>query len=309
MGENAKIEAEILDDIREADPKRTSRCAVMYDSFTHDKRFFCLVFEPLGVSLYDFMKKNHYRGFWMQDIQSMARQSLKALKFLHGELKLAHTDLKPENILLESMEPGRRSHFPREAFWQERARKASGREEEYLRPASYQIKLIDFGNATYEDEHHSSIINTRQYRGPEVLLETGWQERSDIWSIGCILAEMYTGELLFGTHEDIEHLAMMEKTLRPLPGHILRETKKEVKDKYLKENGHPGRWCLNWPEGASSAASEKRVRNQRVLVDLFMKQHRPLADCLAYLLTHDKAERPSAAESLRHPFFSGHFDD
>jgi hypothetical protein len=41
----------------------------------------------------------------------------------------------------------------------------------------------------------------------------GWDEKSDIWSIGCIMAELFTGELLFGTHEDIEHLALMEKIL------------------------------------------------------------------------------------------------
>eukprot|EP00971_Amphidinium_carterae_P157392 3119925-Amphidinium_carterae.2 len=46
--------------------------------------------------------------------------------------------------------------------------------------------IIDFGNATYEDEHHSSVINTRQYRGPEVVLELGWDVRSDIWSLGCL---------------------------------------------------------------------------------------------------------------------------
>merc|ERR1712032_1195235 len=170
----------------------------------------------------------------------MARQSLKALKFLHGELKLAHTDLKPENILLESMTPGRSSYFPRESFWQSRARKPSSGDKPYLRPAAGQIKLIDFGNATYEDEHHSSIINTRQYRGPEVLLETGWQERSDIWSLGCIFAELYTGELLFGTHEDLEHLALMEKTLQPLPRQMLQDTKKEVKVKYLTDLAESG---------------------------------------------------------------------
>jgi serine/threonine protein kinase len=38
------------------------------------------------------------------------------------------------------------------------------------KPMNDQIKLIDFGGATYEDEHHTQIINTRQYRAPEVIL-------------------------------------------------------------------------------------------------------------------------------------------
>ena len=168
---------------------------------------------------------------------------------------MTHTDLKPENILLQSMEPARPSFFPREKEWLER-HKSSRNKSTYVRPASSQIKIIDFGNATYDDEHHSSIINTRQYRGPEVVLELGWNERSDIWSLGCIIMELYTGELLFGTHENLEHLALMERILGPMPVHLLSSAKPAVKEKYLT----PGPWRLNWPERVSSAASEKHVR-------------------------------------------------
>lgn len=59
--------------------------------------------------------------------------------------------------------------------------------------------VIDFGGAVFEHEHKSRVINTRQYRGPEVILEVGWNTKSDIWSAGCIAFELYTGELLFQT--------------------------------------------------------------------------------------------------------------
>merc|ERR1719387_1718471 len=59
--DNAKIEADILKDIRKADPRGTSGCAIMYETFVHEAKFFCLVFEPLGTSLYDFLKDNEYR--------------------------------------------------------------------------------------------------------------------------------------------------------------------------------------------------------------------------------------------------------
>jgi dual-specificity kinase len=61
----------------------------------------CLVFEPLGKSLYDFIKDNKYKGFDISDVREIARQSLKAIEFLHS-IQLTHTDLKPENILLKS---------------------------------------------------------------------------------------------------------------------------------------------------------------------------------------------------------------
>jgi serine/threonine protein kinase len=77
---------------------------------------------------------------------------------------------------------------------------------------SCEIKVIDFGGATYEEDRHTPVINTRQYRAPEVILECcRWNEKSDIWSMACILVELYTGELFFDTHENLEHLAMIEK--------------------------------------------------------------------------------------------------
>ena len=60
----------------------------------------CLVFEPLGKSLYDFIKDNGYKGFDIMQIKEIAKKSLLAIEFLHS-LKLTHTDLKPENILLK----------------------------------------------------------------------------------------------------------------------------------------------------------------------------------------------------------------
>ena len=59
------------------------------------------------------------------------------------------------------------------------------------------IKVIDFGSATFDWEHHSTIVSTRHYRAPEVILELGWAQPCDVWSIGCILFELYTGFTLF----------------------------------------------------------------------------------------------------------------
>merc|ERR1719443_921573 len=133
-----------------------------------------------------------------------------------------------------------------------------------MRPASSTIKLIDFGNATYEDEHHSSIINTRQYRGPEVILSLGWHERSDIWSMGCILMELYTGELLFGTHENLEHLHLMEQILEPFPSSLLSDVSGDPKEKLLKKDSRSGRWQL----GTLASKSASHVRSQVQLKEL-----------------------------------------
>ena len=91
---------------------------------------------------------------------------------------------------------------------------------EVIVPSSLRIKIIDFGGATYDNEHKSSLINTRQYRAPEVILALGWSMPSDLWSAGCIISELATGELLFGTHDNAEHLALMEKTVGALPAAV-----------------------------------------------------------------------------------------
>lgn len=72
------------------------------------------------------------------------------------------------------------------------------------------MRLIDFGSATFDNEYHSSVVSTRHYRAPEIILGLGWSYPCDIWSIGCILVEFFTGDALFQTHDNLEHLAMME---------------------------------------------------------------------------------------------------
>ena len=161
------------------------------------QRHVCIGTEKLGRSLYEFIKKNRYRGFQLPAVRQFGFQILQAVAFCHS-IGLIHTDLKPENVLLAH------SEYSTAAYkgW-----------SDYRVPRSLEIRLIDFGGATFDVDHHSRIINTRQYRAPEVLLGLGWSFPSDLWSVGCILVELLTGELLFPTHEDLEHLAMMERVL------------------------------------------------------------------------------------------------
>lgn len=109
------------------------------------------------------------------------------------------------------------------------------------------VRLIDFGSATFDHEHHSTIVSTRHYRAPEVILELGWAQPCDVWSIGyeivslihkrvcvrlftnqyfsinsCIMFELYLGITLFQTHDNREHLAMMERILGVIPYRMAR---------------------------------------------------------------------------------------
>ena len=70
--------------------------------------------------------------------------------------------------------------------------------------------MIDFGSATFDWEHHSTIVSTRHYRAPEVILELGWSQPCDVWSVGCILFELYLGFTLFQVRFFLFHSSIRE---------------------------------------------------------------------------------------------------
>ena len=144
-------------------------------------------------------------------VQNVSSELPRANIFLVlHDLNLIHTDLKPENILL--------CDNTYQAFTY--SRKIPSSSSTVSRQAATrkvlldtEIRLIDFGSATFQDEYHSSVVSTRHYRAPEIILGLGWSFPCDIWSIGCILVEFFTGDALFQTHDNLEHLAMMESVV------------------------------------------------------------------------------------------------
>jgi dual-specificity kinase len=274
----AQVEVDILTAIQRADSHQKSLCVRFIKHFriTHrGHEHECIGFEKLGRSLYDFLKKNQYRGFSLANVARFGYQLLTAIAFCHS-IKLVHTDLKLENILLTSSEYRIVHNYSRyrdeQLAREERRRTGRGRshgedsddenssrdvnkgkvDAEYREPVNTNIRLIDFGGATFEHDHHSRIVNTRQYRAPEVLLGLGWSYPSDLWSCGCILPELFTGELLFGTHEDLEHMALMERILqRSLPDSITRP----AVEPYINKRSNAS---SNWRSGHSKASDSER---------------------------------------------------
>ncbi|KAF7838242.1 serine/threonine-protein kinase AFC2 isoform X1 [Senna tora] len=296
--EAAMIEIEVLQQLGKHD-KGGNRCVQIRNWFDY-RNHICIVFEKLGPSLYDFLRKNNYRSFPIDLVREIGRQLLECVAFMH-DLRMIHTDLKPENILLISPEYVKVPDY----------RSSSRSPSSYFKrvPKSSAIKVIDFGSTTYEREDQNYIVSTRHYRAPEVILGQfcygfsglGWSYPCDIWSVGCILVELCTGEALFQTHENLEHLAMMERVLGPLPQHMLKKADRHA-DKYVRRSR------LDWPEGATSRDSIKAVLKLPRLQNLIM-QHvdhsaGDLIHVLQGLLRYDPSERLSAREALRHPFFT-----
>ena len=207
--EAAELEIAVLKKILRKDPAGENLCVLMLDWFDYYGHI-CISFDIHGLSVYDFMKGNNYLPYPMHQVRHISYQVCKAVKFLH-DIKLTHTDLKPENILFVN------SDF--EVIHNPKNKRG------FRRIKNTDIRLIDFGSATFDHEHHSTIVSTRHYRAPEVLLELGWSQPCDVWSIGCIMFELYTCRLLFPTLNDREHLAMMERILGTVPYRMAKHTK------------------------------------------------------------------------------------
>nr|VWO95884.1 Histone acetyltransferase (EC [Ganoderma boninense] len=287
----SKIEVRVLQKLKERDPLNRHKCIHLLTWFDH-RNHICLVSELLGMCVYDFLKENDFAPFPRQHIQSFARQLLGSVAFLH-ELRLIHTDLKPENILLVN------NDYQIVQVPTSSKRGAPTKSKRILH--STDIRLIDFGSATFEDEYHSSVVSTRHYRAPEIILGLGWSYPCDVFSLGCILVEFYTGVALFQTHDNLEHLAMMEQVMGKMPERFARSGAR-AKPEYFKEGSK-----LDWPKPKASRQSKKEVRACRGLHDIILPNdpvNRHFLDLVKKLLTFDPAQRITVKEALNHPYFT-----
>jgi dual-specificity kinase len=153
-------------------------------------------------------------------------------------------------------------------------------------------------------------VSTRHYRAPEVLLGMGWSFPCDVWSVGCILVELYTGEALFQTHDNLEHLAMMEACIGRFPPYIYDRVwyvlfsslhPSDSSRKYFHRNGK-----VRHPNAETSAGSIERVRGTRGLHELIPsgdRGTRGFLELIRGMLEIDPVERMSARDALEHPFF------
>ncbi|XP_075258236.1 dual specificity protein kinase CLK2-like [Convolutriloba macropyga] len=279
---SAKIEINVLKEILKKDSKLRHRCVRMLDHFDYHG-FMCLSFEYLGTSVYEFLKGNNYNPYPMSHVKAISYQLIDAVAFLHN-IGVVHTDLKPENILFVSSDS--------DLYYNT----TMDRDEKILR--SPEIRLIDFGSATYFEDSHSTIVSTRHYRALEVILELGWDEKCDNWSVGGIMFELYTGDALFQTHDNFEHLAMMKYILGDFPEDMIKRTKKR---KYFR------RGDLDWDYDEDSTSNCRIKSMCRPLRDCMIRKtdqdHINLFELVERLLNYDPEKRVSMRRCLKHTFF------
>lgn len=83
------------------------------------------------------------------------------------------------------------------------------------------MKVIDFGSSSFVTDRQSSYIQSRSYRAPEVILGLPYDGKIDMWSLGCVVAEMYTGEVTFQNDSELSMLSRIEAICGPFPRHMI----------------------------------------------------------------------------------------
>lgn len=260
--QQALVEVNILQKLREWDPKNKHSMV----NFTHSFYFrghLCISTELLDMNLYEFIKSNAFRGFSLKLIRRFTKQMLSSLCMLKQH-KVIHCDLKPENILLRH-------------------------------PMHSEIKVIDFGSSCFENEKVYTYIQSRFYRSPEVILGMTYGLPIDMWSLGCILAELYTGVPIFPGENEQEQLACIMEVFGPPEKHLIE---KSTRKKLFFDS-------MGKPRLTVSSKGRRRRPSSKTLQQALKCDDEPFLDFIARCLRWDPDRRIKPEEAIRHEFITG----
>ncbi|KAJ2864045.1 MAPK protein hog1 [Coemansia aciculifera] len=224
----------------------------MSDVFISPLEDIYFVTELLGTDLY---RLRQSRPLEKQFIQYFLYQILRGLKYVHSA-GVIHRDLKPSNIVINE---------------------------------NCDLKICDFGLARVQDPQMTGYVSTRYYRAPEIMLT--WQKYDvavDIWSAGCILAEMFEGTPLFPGKDHVHQFSIITELLGTPPDDVIQTIGSENTLRFVRSLPHrkPVSFKARFPE------------------------IEPLAiDLLEKMLVFDPRKRITAAEALTHPYLETYHDE
>ncbi|KAM4882044.1 mitogen-activated protein kinase 12 isoform 2-T2 [Thomomys bottae] len=182
-------------------------------------------------------------------IQFLVYQMLKGLKYIHAA-GIIHRDLKPGNLAVNE---------------------------------DCELKILDFGLARQADSEMTGYVVTRWYRAPEVILNwMHYTQTVDIWSVGCIMAEMITGKILFKGNDHLDQLKEIMKVTGTPPAEFVQKLQSDEAKNYMK----------GLPELEKKDFASVLDNASPMAVNLLEK-----------MLVLDAEQRITAVEALAHPYF------
>ncbi|KAJ8078410.1 serine/threonine protein kinase, CMGC, dual-specificity [Marasmius tenuissimus] len=255
----ALVEIKILDSLRKWDAEEKHHVIKMTEHF-YFRNHLCIAMELLSINLYELIKANGFVGFTTSLIRRFTSQMLLSLSLMRHH-RIVHCDLKPENVLLRH-------------------------------PAKSALKVIDFGSSCFEHEKIYTYIQSRFYRSPEVILGMNYHMAIDMWSLGCILAELYTGFPIFPGENEQEQLSCIMEVLGvPDKEFVNRSSRKKL---FFEPNGSP-RAVIN-------SKGRRRRPGTKTLAQVLRCNDEEFVDFIAKCLVWDPERRIKPQAALRHPF-------
>ncbi|XP_067680991.1 uncharacterized protein [Haliotis asinina] len=255
-------EAECLRRLAVSDPHHVSHTVKLLNTFVFGGHF-CMVFESLSPHpITEVFGDLHFPNCThLLKVKKLSLQLLVVLGFLRQQNTI-HADLKPENILLK-----------------------------HVNDLS-SVTVIDFGNSIQHVHKEVSLyyrefdVQTLLYRAPEVMFGIPFGTEIDMWSLGCILAELYLGRPLFFGKTKPELLTSITSILGPLPKEVFQ------RGKYSRE-------LAIFTEDV-----EQEDATAKILECLEGSQDYAFANFLSQLFRYDPDERLSPSEAAQHPFLA-----
>ena len=297
----------------------------------------CMIFDLLAGSLYDVIKNGKYdKGLPINIVKKIIYQLLIAMNALNKKHKILHTDIKPENILIAGKSTKFEKiikefkllnfHNKPKILKKKKKRKAfqtaakqivsdmttiqknkttsnnnkqCSIKDRDLSEKNIIIKLADFGACCDLSNDMSYDIQTRYYRAPEIILRHKFNETCDMWSVGCVIYELLTGEILFEPdkkrrfNRDRQHIYDMQMLLGKLPLKMLEKC--ERKNMFFKKNGlMKGTYKLKY-----KSLTEKMLSIENIVKEDMMD----VLDLMYKLFSYDPKDRPTAKKCLKHRCF------
>lgn len=157
-----------------------------------------LVTPLMGADLNNILKTQRLSD---DHVQFLVYQILRGLKYIHSA-GILHRDLKPSNIAVNE---------------------------------DCELRILDFGLARLTDEEMTGYVATRWYRAPEIMLNwMHYNQTVDIWSVGCIMAEMLTGRPLFPGSDHIDQLTRILNLVGTPNDELMEEIKSQDAKLFIK---------------------------------------------------------------------------